>query len=210
MIEDFSEENIKKNCPHCHPASFGLVDILVESKNFYIFCDPHPLTEGHLLIIPKKHLSCIGEYSNKLMDEFIELDKLASNFLAENYGSVSSFEHGKFGQTVYHSHVHYLPFNGSPKDIIPEGGNKIYPFENIKELKDIFQKDGGYLYFSIGSKKWTVDKSLTASRFFRDRYAKALNHPKRGNWKAMHFNEEIMKVAQEEIKDTKIHWKQKF
>jgi len=61
MSEDFSEENIKKDCPYCDINSSALRYILEKTKYFYVVCDHNPLIEGHILIISKKHSACVGE-----------------------------------------------------------------------------------------------------------------------------------------------------
>ena len=203
---DFSESSIRKNCPHCDSNSFALKYPLKETSNFWIVCDVHPLTRGHVLIIPKKHYSCIGEYPDEIFNEFCNLYTLVSDFLEKSYGSVSSFEHGKMGQTVYHSHVQMFPYCGSNKIIIPEGDSFISIINDFKDLIKIFQKDGSYLFFSIGLHKWVVDTKIGKPRFFRDRFAKALSSPTRGNWKEMHNNAAIMVEAMKEIYELKATW----
>lgn len=205
-MEDSSEENIRKNCPHCDRNSPAFKNTLKETNSFYIICDPHPIIEGHILIIPKKHVSCVGEYNQSLFEEFRNLNDKVSQFLQQEYKSVSSFEHGVFGQTVFHSHIHYLPFNGESSDIIPEK-EKLTKIKSFKDLKTSFKKDGGYLYFSIDKEKWIVDPSISTPRFFRDRFAKVLGRQERGNWKEMRFNEKIMGEAKKEIVETKKRWK---
>jgi len=206
-MEDFSEEYIRKNCPHCDVSSQAFKYPLFETEDFRIICDGHPLTEGHILIIPKQHLSCIGEYSDDLLGKFIKLDEIVSDFVRKTYGSVSSFEHGKFGQTVFHSHVHYMPYEGEPLVIVPEGKDKITKIDSVRDLKKYYEKDGGYLYFTIGDDRWIVDPKLTAPRFFRDRFAGALGHPERGNWKVMHEDQKMMDEVQEALDNTVKKWK---
>ncbi len=191
-MKDLSEEAIKSSCPHCDPHSETLIDSIEETKNLRIVCDRHPLTEGHILIIPKQHLSCVGEYSEELLNEFMGAYEKVSQFIKSNYGSVSSFEHGKIGQTVFHSHVHLLPFSGTPLQIVPEGLDKLQEIASIKDLQSLYRKDGQYLFFSIETQMWVVDASLGAPRFFRDRFAAALGRPERGNWKEMHTNNALM------------------
>src|SRR3989344_5325121 len=145
MTEDFSDENIRKNC---------------------FFCDPG--TSAYKFLIEER----------------------------KNYGQVASFEHGIFGQTAYHSHVHSLPFPGGVTEIIPEGQNKLIPIQKESELKQCLEKDGGYLFLRIGLESWVVDPALQAPRFFRDRFAVALGRPERADWKKMHFNSEIMTIAE--------------
>lgn len=209
-MQDISEEAIRANCPHCDRNSSALKYKLQETNNFYIVCDVHPIVEGHILIIPKAHLSCIAEYPEDVYREFLMLNEKVYSFLRATYKKVSSFEHGIWGQTVFHSHVHYLPFSGEPTAIVSEGLDKLAQISSIGDLKEIFSKNKGYLFFTIGTSKWIVDKSLVAPRFFRDRFAKALGKPERGNWKAMEVDEVMMeKVAQDDIQ-TQEKWKDYF
>jgi diadenosine tetraphosphate (Ap4A) HIT family hydrolase len=207
MSKIHSEKNVRKNCPYCDTKSRAFLFALEETKNFYIVCDPNPITEGHILIIPKIHISCVGEYSRELFNDFIEADKKVRVFLNCAYGSATSFEHGKFGQTIFHSHIHYLPFSGKPLLIIPEGAPKIKKVASLSNLIKIFKKDGGYLYFSIGEKKWVVDPSLTVPRFFRDRFAEVLGRPERGNWKLIVENAQARERVEIEAAETQRKWK---
>lgn len=205
-MDRFSEENIKKDCPHCDPDSFALKHKLKETDNFWITCDVHPIVKGHILIIPKSHLSSIGEYPDEIYKEFIQLNKEVTDFLIDQYGKVSSFEHGKIAQTVFHSHVHYFPFDGSPLEIINEGKKYFKKIKNLNELKKIFIENKKYLFFSIGKSMWVVDTSISAPRFFRDRFAATLGVPEKGNWKEMHNNSKLMELAEMDIENLKRKW----
>lgn len=206
-MEDLSEEAIRKNCPHC-AISIEDENFLEKSENFYIVCDGHPIAEGHILIIPKKHISCVGAFPENLYKEFVNLNDKVSKFVLENYGSVSSFEHGIFGQTVFHSHVHYLPFDGKPADIVPE--NKLHEISDLSKLKNLFKSDGGYLFFSIDDILMSVDVGIATPRFFRDRYATFLNRPERGNWKSMRSDKNLMDQAAIENHNVKVKWEKYF
>jgi len=197
----------QKGCPHCEIDSFALIHPLEETKNFWIVCDAHPLVEGHILIIPKNHISCIGKYNEKLFNEFLLLYKKVYDFVIKTYGSVCVFEHGIIGQTVFHSHVHFLSFNGKEEQIIPEGKSFLFPLEKIHNLKDIFIKNNQYLFFSIEDRMWTVDCKIGKPRFFRDRFANALNVSERGNWREMEENKVLMKKANKEINNLEKLWK---
>lgn len=185
-------------------------DPLFGTEHFHVVCDVHPFREGHVLIIPKDHLSCIGEYPEEVFAEFVRLYGSVSDFIRTTYGSVGTFEHGRFGQTVFHSHIQMFPFEGNPGAIIPEGEDKLRMMRDFLELKPLLERDGGYLFFSIGTDRWTVDPALTAPRFFRDRFAKAMGKPERGNWRMMRQDESIMADVSEEIARTKERWKSLF
>lgn len=185
-------------CPHCNPADPALEQLLQETKNFRVVADVHPLTEGHVLIIPKEHYSCVGEFSTDIIKEFESLYNQVSLFVQTTYENLGTFEHGKIGQTVFHAHVHLLPYKGSIEAIVPEESSRTL-VSGIKEAQKYFQKDGQYLFVSVGNKAWMVDVVIGKPRFFRDRFAAAFGHPERGNWKAMHQNTKSMNQASEEI-----------
>lgn len=209
-MDNLSEKAIRKNCPHCNLESHAFRYILEKTTNFYIICDAYPIIEGHILIIPKKHISCIGEYPDNLYKEFLVLNDKLKNFVKKTYNKVSIFEHGIFGQTVFHSHIHYLPFEGNPTEIVPEGTSKFTQLGNLNGLKNLFKKEGGYLYFSIANNLWKVDVSISQPRFFRDRFAKVLGRPERGNWKKMHIDRTLSQAAQKDAFRTKEKWKYFF
>jgi diadenosine tetraphosphate (Ap4A) HIT family hydrolase len=195
----------KLECPHCDPASFALKKVLQETKNFYIVCDVHPLIEGHILIIPKKHLSCIGELPEKLFQEFVRLYDKVAKFLLDNYGLVSSFEHGKIGQTVFHAHMHFLPYDGRPENIIPE--NKFRAIQKLSDPRTIFAQNKEYLFFSIGKNLWVVEPTVVSPGFFRQRFAQALKRAERGDWRKWRYHKIISRQANIEIKNLADHWK---
>ena len=209
-MEDLSEKAIIENCPHCDPQSQAFKFLLKETNNFRVVCDAHPLCEGHILIIPKLHLSSIAQYDDVTYQEFKPLYDQVASFVKETYGPVASFEHGKFGQTVFHSHVHFLPFKGNLDDILPEGEIRTSEIVNLEELKSAYQRDDGYLFVSIRDRKWTVDTALAAPRFFRDRFANAIGKPERAAWKEVHINEEIMAEVSIENENAQRKWKSYF
>lgn len=206
-MDTFSEDALREHCPHCDPQSFALKYPLQETDRFWVVCDVHPLTKGHILIIPKTHVSCIGEYPEELYEEFTYLYDIYERFLSRMYGRVGSFEHGKIGQTVFHSHVQMFPFAGGASDVVPEGESHLHPLTHLDELRNLFKSQGGYLYFSLGDSRWTVDTALGQPRFFRDRFARAMGCPERGNWKDMHANAELMQNGQNDITDLLMKWR---
>jgi len=208
MRKEFLEKNIISNCPYCDPNSFALRRCLDETRHFRIVCDVHPIVKGHILIIPKAHYSCIGEYPQEAFEEFENIFSEVSGFVKETLGSVSSFEHGRSGQTIFHSHIHLFPFGGTdPLEVIPEGRKFFRNMTDFGELRKLLAKDKGYLYFSLGDKFYTVDISIGQPRFFRDRFAKILGNEKRGNWKMMVDDRALMETAEKEISELVGIWK---
>lgn len=179
---------------------------LLETKSFIVSADDNPICEGHLLIIPKENISCVGEFSDETMMEFTELYDRMKQFIRESYGSVSTFEHGRVGQTIYHAHVHLLPFGGQSEDIIPE--NKLTEISGIQNVKSEYTNNGQYLFFSIEDKSWLADTSLGAPRVLRDRFAKALGDASLGDWKKSQKDLGTQLVNQNRIHLLEQKWKQ--
>jgi len=206
MVPDFSEQKIRSDCPFCDLDSWALKYRLKETQNFWLVCTSLPLVEGHVMIIPKKHLSCVGEFDNDLMGEFDMLYRETINFIKNHYGDFGGFEHGKIGQTVFHAHVHIFPYAGSLGQIIPEGSQYLFPVDDFVGLRKAYADDGQYLFLSVGGKKWLVDSKLAVPAFFLGRFAKAMGREGRVDWKAMPNCDKTMKEASDEIKSLQQCW----
>lgn len=51
------------DCNFCKDIATGADEIFFENKDFVVFWDFHPLTPGHAIIVPKKHVQYIDELS---------------------------------------------------------------------------------------------------------------------------------------------------
>ena len=92
----------------------------------YAVRDGYPVTEGHTLVIPKRHIADFFELSdeesiacNQLLKELrstiMAEDQLVEGFnIGMNAGAVA-------GQTIFHCHIHLIPRrNGDVEN--PRGG----------------------------------------------------------------------------------------
>jgi ATP adenylyltransferase len=76
--------------------------------------DKHPVTPGHHLVIPRRHVSDYFEMSGQERLDAEGLARLLRNRIAEDDRSVTGFNVGAncgdvAGQTVMHAHVHLIP-----------------------------------------------------------------------------------------------------
>ncbi len=226
MPSDFS---VQEQCPHC-PGGSGLKYPLYEDQDFWLVADAHPLVEGHTLLIPKKHLPCFGAFAERSLPRIQKIYDLAKSYLSQLYpapqkittgknlkamdvnsgcgagGPVAVFEHGVTGQTVFHAHMHFLPFKGIIEDLIPEIDYLI----KIKILKDLileFTVLGRYMYTELNDHKWLVEPSLGFPTFFRQRYAKALGVPERADWREASQDKKLVKQMEKDVKRLQKKWK---
>ena len=77
-----------------------------EDEDFLAFLDIQPLTEGHTLLIPKKHFRWVWEVEN--YSEYWEKAREVANFLKEKY-QASWVEIKVVGIDVSHAHIHLIP-----------------------------------------------------------------------------------------------------
>lgn len=83
-------------------------DKVTETDSFMVIRDGFPVTDGHSLIIPKRHVNKITELTP---DEFSELQGIFL-FLERQYNTDYNIgiNCGKnAGQTINHLHIHFIP-----------------------------------------------------------------------------------------------------
>ena len=99
-------ERVKK-CPFCDYA--GPSKILASSATSFVIEPLEPCVEGHLLVIPKKHITHLWED----LETSAELMKdVCSTILSKGYNgrcNVIVNDGRDAGQTVMHVHVHLVP-----------------------------------------------------------------------------------------------------
>ena len=111
----------EKDCPFCDRK-----EGLFVWYSFVAFYDKNPVTEGHVLLVPRKHVMYFDELDSQqqasLMNKVIQItDKLKSNDPTITGFNVG-FNHGESaGQMVPHFHVHIIPRRDGDVDD-PTGG----------------------------------------------------------------------------------------
>ena len=83
---------------------------VAEDEHHLAFLDIFPLTEGHVLVIPKKETDYIFDITS---DEYLELWKFAQK-VAKGMDKVIACERigvAVIGLEVRHAHIHLVPLN---------------------------------------------------------------------------------------------------
>ena len=130
--KQFNQINKKTNvnCPFCNPDSER--ELLLESATAYGMFDKFPVSNGHTLIIPKKHCSNYFELSFKEQSACWFMLNKAKEILTKEF-KPDGFNIGinindAAGQTVPHVHIHIIPRykddveepRGGVRGVIPE------------------------------------------------------------------------------------------
>lgn len=102
------------NCIFCKIIKGDIPSAKIyEDEHVYAFMDIMPVTKGHVLLIPKKHVENIYDFTEEDAAQFFkaapkvanalkgEFEPIGMNLL-QNNGSAA-------GQTVFHYHLHFIP-----------------------------------------------------------------------------------------------------
>ncbi len=105
--------------------------IIVESPLALVIRDKFPVSPGHTLIVPRRHVGSFFELTGDERSELLSLlissrGQLAAEFGADGY-NIGINDGAAAGQTVPHVHVHLIPrYRGDIPD--PRGGVRwIFP-----------------------------------------------------------------------------------
>lgn len=121
-------------CKFCDPV-YQHKRTVLENKWFFAKFDGNPVTMGHLIIIPKRHIASFFYLSDQEIIAAYDLIKKVKILLDEKYHPDAyniGLNNGKAaGQTVFHLHIHVIPRyfgdvsdpTGGVRNVIPEKGN---------------------------------------------------------------------------------------
>jgi len=109
-------------CPFC---TLPRERILGENKHAVWIRDGYPVSPGHSLVIPRRHVGSFFEVTDEERGDMLALLDLAKAAAADEFNpdgyNVGINDGPSAGQTVPHLHIHLIPrFKGDMPD--PRGG----------------------------------------------------------------------------------------
>ena len=203
-MENAIEQN--KHCVFCSEWSnlnlnplqpFGAKSrIICESRHWYCVPTLGCFTVGYVLLISKRHRTCIATASMEEIEDLLCLEKKISDLYKQIYNSsFICFEHGVVSpeytgaNSIGHAHLHMIPSNHDLWENIMNNGfiRDFFRFNNQGVLYKYVQEKGinTYLTFqNLDGKLFLIpDGSNYDSQFFRKVVAEELNCYTAWNWK---------------------------
>jgi len=109
---------------------------IYEDEKVKVFLDINPNTNGHCLIIPKKHIVTVNELDSDLTSHILEVEKKMYKLLNEklNLDGLTIVQNNEYGQEVKHYHVHLIPRYKN------DSWTTTYNEETLKDLEEIYNK----------------------------------------------------------------------
>lgn len=180
-----------KNCVFCDRIEFK-ERIIAESNAFYIIAPLGQITDGgYVLVIPKRHVPCIGAMKGGEIFKINNIYRAISDYVEVEYSiRPIIFEHGIVGQTIQHAHLHILPANirmcGRIYRDFPN--SQICFLDSLALIKWAYDMSGRkkYLFWSTpeGLFKAIIDPPAPP-QYLRIIAAEILGRPERANWRNM-------------------------
>jgi diadenosine tetraphosphate (Ap4A) HIT family hydrolase len=108
-------------CTFCRPGR----TILAENASGIAVFDKHPVSPGHVLIIPKRHAATVYDLTDQEYADCFQLARDVRPILQEKFNP-DGFNIGAncgeaAGQSVWHAHIHVIPrYKGDNPN--PKGG----------------------------------------------------------------------------------------
>jgi diadenosine tetraphosphate (Ap4A) HIT family hydrolase len=112
----------QSSCPFC---TFGDSRVVLANDHALAVYDGFPVTPGHSLIIPKRHISSFFEATKEeqaaLLDLVTRMRELLVTERTPDGFNIGINDGAAAGQTVMHLHIHLIPrYLGDTED--PRGG----------------------------------------------------------------------------------------
>jgi diadenosine tetraphosphate (Ap4A) HIT family hydrolase len=110
-------------CPFCERIANG--EALFVGKSCALLHDAFPLSPGHCLIVPKRHVSSVFEMDDAERSELFSLVSQAKTLIEASHApdgyNLGMNIGASAGQTIEHAHLHFIPrYSGDVED--PRGG----------------------------------------------------------------------------------------
>ncbi len=130
-----------KTCIFCEIVNKNIpAQIFAENDKALAFLDINPISDGHLVIIPKKHYRNLSQTDKDYLEAVSLLAKECANKLYESklkpwgFNYVSN-EEPIAGQEVFHFHMHVIPKYAKDEGIIFSVNNEQNkPLEKVIKL----------------------------------------------------------------------------
>ena len=141
------------NCPFCEPDEER---IAYRGSGFTCLWDGFPVSEGHILVVPHRHIASWFEATNEEQISLLQGVAIARQQIQDRY-SPEGFNIGinigeAAGQTVPHLHVHVIPRykgdvidpRGGVRYVIPDKANYLKQDRDVEDRHASYSKDINY------------------------------------------------------------------
>jgi histidine triad (HIT) family protein len=111
---EIKNNQTENSCPFCKINEDRSDSVVVlEDHDVIVIMDRYPATQGHVLILPKKHIETIFEMPEELGGRIMRIAVLVSKMIKEKLSpdglDLIQANETAAGQTIPHFHLHIVP-----------------------------------------------------------------------------------------------------
>ena len=124
-----------KDCIFCKLANGEIpTKVVFEDEIVTVFMDANPNTDGHMLIVPKKHIEDFTEIDHETLTHVHDVAKKMKEIIYDRLGTCGLKLVNNYGseQQVKHYHMHVIP--------VYEDTDFHYQFVDTKNIDSTFEK----------------------------------------------------------------------
>lgn len=180
-------------------------EVLWNSQDYALILDTAPLTEGHSLLVTKRHVTAMNLAANA--DRYWSL---TTELIRNTYGAVTAFEHGALsskrnaGACVDHAHAHFVP--GSFPNLSSMVRADYRELRAYPTRADALAAMRGQPYLLLESSDGLIEcvpAPACSTQYLRRLMATCIGRPDRWNWrdcirraKYLNLNNELDKAKE--------------
>ena len=104
---------MSEKCVFCKSDGLNSGSVLYEGSSCIVIRNKHPLSKGHVLVIPKAHYKDIYEMPEETVSDMLSLTKEFNGVMLSKLHAIgvkNAMNNGyAAGQRVFHAHMHVIP-----------------------------------------------------------------------------------------------------
>lgn len=121
----------KPDCLFCHPSK-NRIEVLAENELALLLKDNFPVSPGHCLAIPKRHIETYFDLNQAELNAVNQLIRDRRETLLQQDTTITGFNIGtnagdSAGQSVFHAHIHLIPRRDGDQENPRGGVRKVFP-----------------------------------------------------------------------------------
>lgn len=180
-------------------SNFGRV--VARTRLFRVFPSLGQLAEGHVLIVPTRHICALADLSGPDVQELDRLYGTVRAALRSIYGSCIFFEHGvrregAGGCGIDHAHMHAVPVAADGVLSVLRLKFQGVRINSLDAISSSIPESSSYLFFETASgDRFVFEVDHLPSQYMRQLVAKSLGSDN-WDWRACHYEPELIATIQ--------------
>lgn len=164
--------------------------VLYEDEQFIVIPSLGPVSDCHLLVIPKCHVTSFAMLDAESFNNAEKIITKISHIVRTKFGNCIVFEHGtlndemKSSASCNHAHMHIVSCNQSILPMLKRDGLQLRRITQMSQIAEQKERGKPYFYYCENNDfAYLMDDTIQKSQYMRILISDVLGTPERGDWK---------------------------